>query len=352
VLLKDESTTIELPGSSSADWIYPNAGESGYYRWSMPAAQSQRLASTAASVLAPRERYGFLDNLAALLRAGKLAGNEYLRLISGFAADPEPEIVSKVIEGMDEVRITFIDDESLPDFNRLQSEVLRPALDRIGLEPQAAEPEHVAPLRSYLLATLGAEPADQQIIEYARKLADAQLQDPRSVDPALALASLRVAAYHGDTVLVDAYSEALEKAVTPLDRRNFLLALGGFHEPAAVEKALDYALKGLLTPNEFLSIPQGLAGDPTLQPVLVDWLIANIDAVKSRAPSRFYTDLVYLADGADVALLDRLLAAVLAPGRATQSAEVEAAKVRDRVALRVRLREKEQANVTAFLNEP
>ena len=49
LLLTDETATFAVPGLVDADWIYPNAGEAGYYRWSLPAEHNLRLARHAAA---------------------------------------------------------------------------------------------------------------------------------------------------------------------------------------------------------------------------------------------------------------------------------------------------------------
>jgi alanyl aminopeptidase len=63
---------VPLAAKKRPAWIHPNAGETGYYRWQVPPAMLTALADGAPGTLSPRERVGFLGNLAALLNGGAL----------------------------------------------------------------------------------------------------------------------------------------------------------------------------------------------------------------------------------------------------------------------------------------
>src|SRR5262249_1160851 len=153
------TATLTIPGLAQADWIHPNAGEAGYYRWSMPPALNARLARNA-SVLSARERIGLVENATALLDAGPLASDEYLGYIAAFAADPEPEVLQKVGAQLGFVRSVLVRKEQRDHFNAFSQSLLRPVLGRIGLRPAANEPDYVAPMRAMLMSELGGEGRD------------------------------------------------------------------------------------------------------------------------------------------------------------------------------------------------
>ena len=348
VLLKDETQTLDVPGLADADWIYPNAGEAGYYRWSMPTELNTRLARHAAE-LSTLERYGLLDDASALLNAGQLAGGDYLAYLAAFASDPEPEITTKVAGQLEAVRETFVRAERIASFNALRTALLRPALTRIGLKPVADEPPHIAPLRARLFTSLGTTGNDAEVVAVARELSAQYLQDSSSVDASLASAALSVAAFHGDAALFDTVQAALERAVAPAARGNFLGALGDFHDPALASRALAYSLTKQLNSTDFFSVARSLAGYPELRAQVVDWAMANFPAIKAKAPPQRLASAISLAEGGDPALFAKLREFLLDPSRTFQAAEKNITKATERVELRTRLREKEQANIEAYL---
>ena len=348
ILLKDESQTIDVPGLAEADWIYPNSGEAGYYRWSLPPELNTRLARHAAE-LSTLERFGLLDNAGALFNAGKLAGGDYLAFLAAFANDPEPEITEKVAGGLSNIRETFVRADQLKNFNALRTAVLRPALTRIGLRPREGEPPHVAPLRSMLIGSLGGAAADPEVIAYAREVTAQFLKDPASVDSTLATAALGVAAYHGDAALYEVVQTTLEKSATPDARGNLIGTLGQFRDSALVDRALAYSLTEKLNSTEFLSVVRGVAFDVDRRDRAVDWIIAHFDAIKSKAPALYVDYMINFANGGEPAPFEKLAAFLRDPKRSTPFAEKNIVKTGEGVGLRTRLREKEQASVNAYL---
>ncbi len=348
VLLKDESQVLDVPGLAAADWIYPNAGEAGYYRWSLPPELNARLARHAAD-LTTLERLGLLDDAAALLNAGQLAGGDYLAYAAAFAGDDEPEIAGKVSAMLSGVRETFVRSGQLDRFNALRTALLRPALTRIGVHPKPGEPDHVAPLRSNLLGALGTTNADPEVVAFSRDTAAQFLTAPASVDASLASATLSVAAYHGNAALFDTIQAALEQSTTPAARRNLLGALGDFHDPALARRALAYSLTDKLNSTEFISVVFGVAGDTDLRAMAIDWTMGSFDAIKAKAPPQRIANLISLGASAEPALFETYRAFLLEPGHTSQTAEKNIRNATERMTLRTRLREKEQANIDAYL---
>jgi aminopeptidase N len=348
VLLKDDSMVVEIPGLAKADWLHPNAGEAGYYRWSLPPAFNARLARNS-QVLSTRERLGLLENASALLNAGQLAGDEYLTFVSAFAGDPEPEVTQKVAGQLTAVRTMLVPTGQRERFNAFSHALLRPALTRVGMKPVAGEPIHLAPLRSTLLSELGREGRDPEIIAFARDLTARYLENPRSIDPALVSPAIGVAAYHGDAALWETFRAAFEQTKTPAVRPQLLGALGGVRDPAVVERALTYALNGPLNSTEVLRIPSALAGHPGERARVIDWVMQHFDALKAKSSAQRMAGLISMGEGNDPALFEKLRRFLLDPARTSQLAEKNIEKAADRMAHRARLRERESGKVEAFL---
>ncbi|MDO8543819.1 MAG: M1 family metallopeptidase [Opitutaceae bacterium] len=349
VLLRDESMLLDQPGLANADWIHPNAGEAGYYRWSLPPGLNARLARQA-SALTARERLGLLENASALLNAGQLAGDEFLAYITAFAGDPEPEVTQKVVAQLAMVRGLLVPDGQRERFSDFSLSLLRPVLMRLGMKPVADEPIHLAPLRAALISELGKEGRDAAVIAFARELTARYLVSPRDVDPALASVALGVSARHGDAALWDAFRAAFEQAKNPAVRDLLIDALGAVREPAVVERALDYALSGPLNSTEFMRIPFALAGHPGQRERVIDWVIQHFDELKNRASPQRIAGLISMAEGNDPVRFDKFREFLLDPLRTTQLAEKNILKATERMAQRTLLRERETEKVAAFLS--
>jgi cytosol alanyl aminopeptidase len=349
VLLSRPSQTFKLPTKEPLVWVYPNAGERGYYRWHVPRALLTSLAEQAPERLAPRERVGLVGNLRALLDAGDLRGHDYLRLLAAFARDPEPQVLTAVVAGLNRTRVAFVTPDIEAHFATYVRNTLGPALERIGPTPRPGEPDAVAILRPQLLLWLGREGRDPGILAQAVALTASALAAPAAVDHSLASAALQLAARTGDRALFDQFRQRFEAARVPSERQRYLSALAAFEDPALVEEGMRYSLTGPMRPQEILAIPRSQADRH--QDAVFRWTTGNYDALAARIPPVILPFLVYLGGGCSTERLEAARAFFTDPKRAVAGTEKELAKMteagRDCVALRTR----EGTGVRAYLEK-
>ena len=352
LLLKDESTTVALGAKKRPAWIHPNGGETGYYRWQVPPAMLSALSVDARTVLTPRERVGFLGNLAALLDNGALKGDDYMKLLGRFATDPEPRVVGAVLDGLDKVKEAFVVPEVQGPFVAYVRATLSPALARIGRSRTEGEDSSVTSLRPRLLECLGREGRDEVVLDEAAALSTAYAKDPASIDPAVAGIALRLSALRGDMALFKEYCARFESAKVPADRGRYLAAIGSFEKPEVIDAALAYALAGPLRPQELLAIPRALYATPANRPSVWSWVRTNFKTIASRVPPNYVAYLVYFAAGCSTAPLEEAKTFFTIPDHDINGASVELAKVADQVNDCVALRKREEPAVAAFLSPP
>ncbi len=348
VLLTTASQVLTLePG---AKWVYPNGRAWGYYRWRMPDASVAALVERASATLETRERIELTANAAALLDAGAMPGDTYLRVLEKLAADPEPAVVGAVLEGLVKVKETFVTPEVEPAFAAYVERALMPAAGRFGMERREGEHESVSFMRGRLLGMLADEGRSAWARAYGDSLARAYLADPASVDPALASAALQIAALGGDPALWETYRKRFEAAENPGERRNFLTALGGFRTPDLTAKSLDYALAGPLRPQEVLALPRGIGGGSEAgREAQFRWMTANYDAILKRVPPMVSVFLPYAATGCSGERLAAGQAFFSDPAHAPPGTEKELAKVTEQVEDCIKLRAREGGRVREYL---
>ncbi len=284
VMLTEPEQTVTLERAGAPAWIHPNAGERGYYRWWVPPAALQSLAAEAGRTMDTRERVGFLNNLAAMLDAGLLAGDEYLATLERFVDDPAPEVVTTLIGGLGKVQGALITPDLRGPFALTVRRMLRPSLQRFGMTPARGEPEAVSLMRPGLLTMLGVHGLDRDIQDWARLAARRYLVRPDSVAPSVAGVALELAARDGDGALYDAYRERFETTRIPSERSRFLAALGHFRNAELMERALDYAITGPLRPQEIFTIPGNMNENDELQERRWRWLLAGYKPIAKRIP--------------------------------------------------------------------
>jgi alanyl aminopeptidase len=347
VLLTRPAEDVVLDGP--VRWVHPNVEEGGYYRWKVPTPVLHALAEGGSRAMTVRERVGFIGNASALLDAGALAGDEYLRLMTPFARDPEPPVVSAVVGSLAKVKAAFVTAELETAFAAYVRQVLGPALQRFGKARAAGEPESVSLLRPQLLLWLGRDGGDPAVLEHAAAVARAYMADPASADPSVVSVSLQLHALRGDRPLFDEYRRRAEAATVPAQRQWYLAGLGYFREPALVDDALRFAVAGKLRPQEIFTIPFGVGTSVANEERPYRFFTENYDVVQKKLPPMFLAFMPRIAYGCSEDRVAATRSFLADPGRAVPGMDREMAKVSEAVKDCAALRVREGAAVAAYL---
>jgi alanyl aminopeptidase len=349
VLLDEKTAKFKVGGN--VEWIFPDDGAIGYYRWNLPSEMLVDLAENSTERLTAPERIVFVGNAAALLDAGRISGGDYLRVLNLFADDPEPEVVSSVVSGLGKVEGAFVPDELRDEFADYVRATLRPVLDRFGMEAVDGEDETVSILRSRLVSWLGEAGRDPEVRQYATKLAKSYMADSRSVDPSLAGTALSLAAAQGDRALYDSFKKRFETAKTPVERERYLAALGSFEDPKIRQAALSYVLSGSLRPNEVFTIPSGMAKTEKDADLVFEWVTGHYGELTAPMPAMMRSFMPFAASGCSAQRLQTAKKFFSEPDHKVDGTEANLQKVSEQVNDCVNLRRREGQAVATYLQE-
>jgi alanyl aminopeptidase len=293
VVLDGPTASVDL--GEDVEWVLPDADSWGYYRWWVPDEMMQRLAGADRQALTERERIGFLGNAYALLTAAALGGGEYLALLAEFADDPEPEVMTNVVDSLARVRTAFVSDDLRADYAAWLRASFGPVLARIGLTGQVGEDPAIAVLRPRLIRILGLDGRDPEVRRFCDETARSFMRDPESVDPGVVSVALQVSARDGDRSQFEAYRRGVAQNTHPQVRLAYLRALGSFDDPALQEDALEYSIDGSLRLQEQQVIIGSLPDSDDARRLRFTFLQDNYDTIASRIPPDFRGYLPYMA---------------------------------------------------------
>jgi len=351
VLLAEPEMTVDLEGVKTPAWIIPNGGPAGYYRWSVPTDMMNRIAENAGTVMNPVERVGYLGNLTALLDAGLLRGNEYVRLLSRFSDDPSPEVILGLMDNLTVVRRVFVTPELADPYAAYVRRNLGPALARFGLARREGEGDGVSLLRPALIRAVAEDGKDSRVLAYADSLAKQHIASPGSVDPSLIGVALEMSALRGDEAMFQDYKKRFEQAEIPAERGRYLAALGKFRDPKIVDEAIRYSLTGPLRPQELFEIPTSLATALEYDDVPYKWMSENFGTIASKVPPMFLVYMPLMAGGCSLPRLEAAKKFFSDPAHVVPGSEKELAKVSDSVTDCAGLRQREGTVVAAYLTQ-
>jgi len=351
VLLKDPAMDVAIPdleGKSPA-WVDPNAGASGYYRWSVDPATRRALAEAAPTALEPLERISFVQNATALLGAGEIHGDEFLQVVSGFSNDSRPDVIGALTPAVAQVKNVFVTPGLEAPFAAYVRQVFGPCAKRITFDRTPGEAEAISLLRPQILGWMAEEGQDADALARAETMAKSFLADRGSVDPSLVTGAIRISAIRGDQAMFDLYKKRFEQATDPTERTMFLQALGAFRDPKLRAEALDYAVTGPLRPQEIFGIPASVLENPAYQQEVFEWLTKNYDVISKKIPPVYSVYLPYLAASRDEERLTKMKAFFSVPEHSPEGTDKEVARVFELGKDCIGLRSREGGTVSQYL---
>ena len=283
--------TFELPGCQP--WVFANAGGQGYYRTSYDSATVAKIAaslalpgSRSASTLNDAERISFLQDIWALVRAGRAPVGDYLALVQSLQEEKTVAVVEDLLGPLDVLHDQIAMPSERPAFEAWVRKVLRPAKQSGGFASLPEDNEARRQLHGTLLYYLAHVGKDPDAIAYARKVTGEYMESPGSVDPEIATNAVNLAAENGDAALYAQYMDHMKNAKTPEEHYRFFRGLGYFQDPALVSRTLEYSIsKDVKTQDT--SLLRELLSRPQTQPQAWEF-------VKNRNPeimARLGTDL-------------------------------------------------------------
>lgn len=284
LVLDDQKMLVELEHGGPVDWIYPDAGQGGYYRWQLPPQLLQPLIDQAQSVLDPMERMGLVSNLTAMLKADEIDADLYLAALETFAAERDPYVLEIVIDQLTVVRDALVSADQQAQFAAMVGRILGPALTDIGIEVEDSEANAVTTIRPRLLTWMIQDARDQAITDEFARRANSFLAGEGTLHASLLPPALIAAAIRGDEKTYTKYKQGFENAYTPTKRAHFLTGLTGFESEDILLDLQSYSLSGAVRPREIMTLRQELLKRPGPRELVLNYALNNYEKFAARLP--------------------------------------------------------------------
>ena len=345
-LLTEPKGTLDV-GTACPAFVVANAGGRGYY---LPAYDADMLARLARhrDALTPAEYASVLYDLRALVRAGSVTGAQALEWASAAARSRDRHVIVAAIALASFVRDELVADDERVRFSAFVRREFGSRARALGFIPRHGESDDEELLRRSLLRF--AAPEDPALAAQARRHARKWLGDRKAVDPGLADTVLLIAARTGDAKLFDAMLAEAHRTSNRLDRRNLMIALYAFGDPALARQGLGLLLDPQIDVRDAMTA-LGISVSrtpPSRAPYAFitehfDALAARVDADAPGGWPGYAADLCSEADRDAVASFWQNRVASYAGG------ERNLAQALESIASCSRLRARERASVDRFL---
>ncbi len=233
VLVPADGVVVDVPADAA---VVVNAEASSFVRVRYEGDLLERLTSRL-SELSPLERYGLVDDHWSAVSSGAAPASEFVAAAARFGDEDDISVWQVLLMGLTWCD-RFLDGEPRERLRAFVRRLIAPAMDRLGWEADADEPDRVRALRGALLQGLGVLGADPNAEAAAREF-EAESRAGKPVDASLAAAAVNVVAFNGDEADFEHYWTAYRESPNPQEQYRYLFALPLFRDEALFDRTVE-----------------------------------------------------------------------------------------------------------------
>ncbi|MEC7524460.1 MAG: M1 family metallopeptidase [Myxococcota bacterium] len=287
-LVTEADATVSLEGGC-ADWVMPNAGGVGYYRWTLPSEALEGLRSRGLRELDVRETMSFADSIEAGFLAGRISYADAMNALTPLVRREERALATAPMELTELAVDRLLDGDDRERAQVWAQRLYRPQRRRLGWDARRGEDPETALLRAEVLGFL-ARVADDPIVRrdaarrgraYLGLGAGGEIQ-PDAVAPDLAAMAVTVAIQEGGEPVFEHALARFRAASDPMVRGNLLRGLSGARTEALGSAVLGLTLDEGVRVNEIFRPLMGQMGERESRERTWTWLQENYDALLGR----------------------------------------------------------------------
>ena len=283
VLLDAPSATVTLPGTGPVRWVYPNGGESGFYRVDTDARLREALGAVAATALDPAERIGWLNHVWGLAQAREVSIDVFMETLMAFKGDGTRVVVEAAAAYLDTLADRMVGDGERPLLGRVADALVRPVWDHLGWGAREGEDDESRLSRAAALWILGSIARDPALLaETERRLAQ-YLGDRDALDPTLAATVVRLGARLGGAQRFETYRDRFARAATPEDRDRYLMALADFRDAELAARLMAMTLTDAVRGQDVWKPFRPLLASPVVQGEAWEFVKTHWQTLRTKA---------------------------------------------------------------------
>ena len=301
LVLDDRKQIVELEQSGDVEWIYPNAGQGGYYRWGLPPQLLQPIIEQAQELLSPMERMGLISNLTAMLNADTINADNYLAALSSFSTERDPYVLDVIIDQLEVVRDALVSKEHKGEFATMVGHLLGPALRSIGTDVVQGESNAITTIRPRLLEWMIRDARDTSLIDEFSQRAGPFLSGESTLHASLVPPTLLAAAISGDKSTYEQFKHRFENPRTPTERVQMLVGLTNFESMDILIELQEYSVGESVRPKEIMTFREQLAKRPEPRELVLNFALNHYTIFEEKLPGNGLATLPSVAKSCSLA---------------------------------------------------
>jgi aminopeptidase N len=278
-LVNKKSEVVDV--NACPEWIFANRDAKGYYRVLYDPKNLIALAAVAEKELTVPEQIAFVEDTWAMARSGKQPVGIFLNVAQELRSERNRNVVNFIAEHFIGIARALVPEQEKAKYNEIIRRQFAPLAKEIGWKPSANDTDDQKAQRADLLGILGFA-GDPEAVAEARKLAQAYIKAPGSVEGTIIGPALSVAAAYGDDALYDQFADAMEHAHNAEDYYHFLYAFVSFRRPELTRRTLALIDQGKIRQQDYAGMLSGLLVESPAREITWDYLKAHWDSLAEK----------------------------------------------------------------------
>ncbi len=290
VLVEPAGSSLPLLGPDAT--VVANAEGASFLRIGYGGELRDRAWGPGLAALEPIERFGLVDDAWAGVVAGNVSASEFLGLIARFSDETDLHVWQSIVTGLGWLD-RFVEGVHREGLRGFVSELMGPALKRLGWDPRPDESDLTRSLRGALVVALAVLGSDPQVTAGARRLEQAARAGSH-VDAALAAAGVAVVAATGGPEEYERFLARRADAPTPQEQLRYLYALSDFRDPELMERTLAMSLSDEVRSQNAAFLLSRAIANRDLGAMAWSFVKEHWEEANRRLPPN---TIIYLAEG-------------------------------------------------------
>ncbi len=300
-LLAAAEADLEL-GARCPDWVFPNSGALGYFRFALAPGNLARLRASGFSRLTAHERVALGNSVRAALGRGALPVGDALDAEVPLASDPHPNVAAEPMGILRQARQWLYRDPLRTAVELYARDLFRASSRQLGWTRATGDDGDRVELRARVLGFLARTAEDPATRAEAKRRGAAYIGyrtggvlHPDLVDADLAAVALHVLGQDADRPLWDALHARLIATEETGVRASLIDALASARRAELLESARALTFDKSLRAGEVLAPLAAQLDDPATQDDAWRWAKEHWDALLAAVPRDSQSSLVSMA---------------------------------------------------------
>ena len=285
-MLTEASATLDLADATCPAWILPNAGGSGYFRWTLePAVWTALVADF--HTLSPAEALSAIDSAFASFEAGRLDESVLLELIAAAARSDTRQVIAAPLPYLERYVSRYFSVADRERFLTFARDLYQPLIERSATSDDADARLLHADLARFMALTARDPQARSSLLGMAHAFTGFRRdRDAAAMSSDLYYPALVVAIQDSGPDFLPSLLQFRGELDDPLFENASAAAIGRITDAELLESVHQLALDERFGPRETFGLIREALSEPALRSQHWAWLRGNFAAIVDRLPAQ------------------------------------------------------------------